>query len=539
MPFFPDVHDQLVKTWSAPQSAHVTAGEQCAMECQRRLRVVETSEPVAHKPPGAGSSLLSSKGIPAAARTATCTDSHRQYVCGFVYKSPGRNSLQGAVQAGNGYPAMGGLTPSLYQSNAYPRSPEPGGGYAFEKGYASRRVEITPRVSSDDLEPLRESGSGSVRNEREHALPAVLLPVSLPTGRGRADIALASGQAVCISSDQDTATGVMQDQGGTSVGVTHRTELAEPALVPRLDGAAGGVALADPHKEGYAIPGGRLGVAPQPGNVEPSCVAASGLLGEMSALRSRVRDTLTEARAPSTRRLYASKWGVFVKWCDQAHIDPATCTVSDVLSFLQHRLDSGSCPSTLKVYVAAITAFRSPQSGQSLGKNMLVVSFLKGAKRLHPPCPPSVPPWDLEVVLKALSQPPFEPLTSVGLKELSLKTILLLALASAKRIGDLHAFSVSSDCIRFGPRDCSVTLRPRLGYVPKSLSTSFRSQTVSLSALAAESSSPQRVNAQAAVCPVRALRIFTLTSFLCAMVVLQRAEPCRNKDCHTGLWTLS
>ncbi len=171
----------------------------------------------------------------------------------------------------------------------------------------------------------------------------------------------------------------MQDQGGGSVGVTHRTELAEPALVPRLDGAAGGTALADPHQEGYAIPGGRLGVAPQPGNVEPSCVAASGLLGELSTLQLRVRDTLTEARAPSTRCLYASKWGVFVKWCGQAHIDMATCTVSDVLSFLQHRLDSGSCPSTLKVYVAAITAFRSPQSGQSFGKNTLVVSFLKGA----------------------------------------------------------------------------------------------------------------------------------------------------------------
>ncbi len=108
--------------------------------------VVETSEPVAHKPPGAGSSLLSSKGFSAAARTATCTDSHRQYVCGLVYKSPGRNSLQGAVQAGNGYPAMGGLPPSLYQSNAHPRSPEPGGGHAFKKGYVSRRVEITPRV---------------------------------------------------------------------------------------------------------------------------------------------------------------------------------------------------------------------------------------------------------------------------------------------------------------------------------------------------------------------------------------------------------
>ncbi len=125
--------------------------------------------------------------------------------------------------------------------------------------------------------------------------------------------------------------------------------------------------------------------------------------------------------------------------------------------------------------MAAIASFRSPLGGQSIGRHALVVSFLKGARRLHPPCPPSVPPWDLEVVLRVLSQPPFEPLVSVDLKELSLKTALLLALASAKRIGDLHAFSVDSDCIRFGPGDCSVTLRPRPGYVPKSLSTPFRS----------------------------------------------------------------
>ncbi len=138
-------------------------------------------------------------------------------------------------------------------------------------------------------------------------------------------------------------------------------------------------------------------------------MAASGLSEELNTLQSRVIDTLTEARAPSTRRLYALKWVVFVKWCHQAHIDPVTCTVSDVLSFLQYRLDSGSLPSTLKVYVAAIAAFRSPQGGQSIGRNAMVVSFLKGARRLHPPRPPSVPPWDLEVVLRALSQPPFEP----------------------------------------------------------------------------------------------------------------------------------
>ncbi len=266
--------------------------------------------------------------------------------------------------------------------------------------------------------------------------------------------------------------------------------------------------LADSGQEGHVISGGRLGVAPEPRTMEPSCVVASGLSGELDALQARVIDTLTEARAPSTRRLYALKWGVFVKWCHQAHIDPVVCTVLDVLSFLQYRLDSGSLPSTLKVYVAAIAAFRSPQGGQSIGRDPMVVSFLKGARRLHPPRPPSVPPWDLEVVLRALSQPPFEPLSSVGLKELSLKTALLLALASAKRIGDLHAFSVDSDCIRFGPGDCSVTLRPRMGYVPKSLSTPFKIQTVSLSALSSESAASSEADAQTSVCPVRALRIY-------------------------------
>ncbi len=146
-------------------------------------------------------------------------------------------------------------------------------------------MEVVPRVSSDDLDPLRESGGGSVRYERECTLPAVLLLVSLPAEGGRADIALASSQAVCVSSKQYIATGVMQDQGGRGFGDTHRPELAEPALVPGPDRDAGGAALADPRQEGSAIS------------------------GELSALHSRV---LSEARAPSTRRLYALKWGVFV-----------------------------------------------------------------------------------------------------------------------------------------------------------------------------------------------------------------------------------
>ena len=53
------------------------------------------------------------------------------------------------------------------------------------------------------------------------------------------------------------------------------------------------------------------------------------------------------------------------------------------------------------------------------------------------------------MVLDALSRPPFEPLQHVELKVLSFKTALLLALASAKRVSDIHALSVSASCLQF------------------------------------------------------------------------------------------
>ncbi len=48
--------------------------------------------------------------------------------------------------------------------------------------------------------------------------------------------------------------------------------------------------------------------------------------------------------------------------------------------------------------------------------------------------PRTVPPWDLTTILRALKGPPFEPLQSSSLRVLSLKTALLLALASVKRV---------------------------------------------------------------------------------------------------------
>ena len=77
---------------------------------------------------------------------------------------------------------------------------------------------------------------------------------------------------------------------------------------------------------------------------------------------------------------------------------------------------------------------------------MLFRSFSKSARpeRLRPPN------WDVSLVLQSLTRAPYEPLRSADERFLAQKTLFLIALASAKRIGELHALSYSVSHIR-GP----------------------------------------------------------------------------------------
>ncbi|KAL0195214.1 hypothetical protein M9458_008786, partial [Cirrhinus mrigala] len=218
--------------------------------------------------------------------------------------------------------------------------------------------------------------------------------------------------------------------------------------------------LKDSPEEGPSFSGDGHNLAPASRPLEPPCVASGRDSADLTGLPQAVINTITQARAPSTRQAYA------------------LCSVGVVLSFLQDNLERRLSPSTLKVYVAAIAAYHD-------AKHHLIV-------RLNPPRSHLIPSWDLSVVLLGLRRAPFEPLAS---------TSLLIALTSIKRLGDLHAFSVSESCLEFGPADSHVTLRPRPGYVPKVPTTPFRDQVVNLQALPPEEADP----ALTLLCPVRAL----------------------------------
>ncbi len=119
-----------------------------------------------------------------------------------------------------------------------------------------------------------------------------------------------------------------------------------------------------------------------------------------------------------------------------------------------------------------------------------------------------VPSWDLQLVLQALSGPPFEPLTSVGLELLSLKSAFLLAMASAKRVSELHALSVHPSCLRLGEEGLAISLLPNPAFLPKVLPRSFVLRPLVLEPF----HPPPHDSVEAAqlhlICPVRSLRVY-------------------------------
>ena len=85
----------------------------------------------------------------------------------------------------------------------------------------------------------------------------------------------------------------------------------------------------------------------------------------------------------------------------------------------------------------------------------------------RPRLTPVLPQWDLGIVQEALSKPPYEPLREASLKHFTLKTVFLLAMASAGRHCELQALVFVPQYIQFKPKGAGVTLYFTPGFMRK------------------------------------------------------------------------
>ncbi|XP_041852953.1 uncharacterized protein LOC121647506 [Melanotaenia boesemani] len=137
--------------------------------------------------------------------------------------------------------------------------------------------------------------------------------------------------------------------------------------------------------------------------------------------------------------------------------------------FTVELLDKGKAFSTIKVYLAAISACHVGFGDKSAGQHPLVCRFMKGAHRKLPVSRPLVPLWDLLLVLDALSNHPFEPIVALA------------------------------------PGRAKAHLQPNPAFVPKVMGHSYRCPSVELLAFHPPPFSSEEDKRLHTLCPVRAL----------------------------------
>ena len=159
----------------------------------------------------------------------------------------------------------------------------------------------------------------------------------------------------------------------------------------------------------------------------------------------RVITRLETARAASARKQYKSRWTYFEAWAADNQIDPTNPSLPVLANFLEHVFkERNVAMRTVWNYKAAIAHCWKAINGYEVPEDDPVIAdLIKSFKRERPIPIKHVPQWDLRLVLDFYKSGRFANWDTLSDKELTLKTIFLMALATGKRRSELHAFSAN------------------------------------------------------------------------------------------------
>ena len=271
-------------------------------------------------------------------------------------------------------------------------------------------------------------------------------------------------------------------------------------MVPGYFGASGGGSLLPVTKEGSAQTAPLTSLPPEPPRASADCLAYIQRATRHSGFSAAVACQLTLCRRRFTRVNYQAKWAVYRSWCRRhghSISRPSVSKVADFLLYLRRSLSLSYSPIAYHSMLSGVFRFILPELSSHFDLRDFLRSF-----RLERPLPSShVPPWDPLLVLRFLRGPPFDPLSSCSLRDLTQKVLFHVSLATAHRVGELQA--VSRD-VSFSGSDLY------LSYLPE-----FRAKTESSVNPLPRSFCVKSLTDfvgdlpdELLLCPVRALRVY-------------------------------
>ena len=158
---------------------------------------------------------------------------------------------------------------------------------------------------------------------------------------------------------------------------------------------------------------------------------AAGFSDEVSRLAAA-------PRRPSANRMYDDRWLHFSRWAAGQGFDPLYPTAAQIDSFLFTLFDAhGLSPQTVKGYRTCLGSVLNRTGKAKVVLHETISDMIASMELQRDRVTPVLPQSDLGIVLEALSKPPYEPLREASFQHLTLKTVFLLAMASAERRNEL------------------------------------------------------------------------------------------------------
>ncbi len=233
-----------------------------------------------------------------------------------VHQPPGRSTLPSHVATRPPSPPLESEASEVASRGSCPRRAQSCSRRALTSARPSRRMATPPRGTPADLETLRGCSGRPVCLPGHVSLPVVFLPVRGDPRYGCAGMQLASGLTqICVSPSEPSRTDPVQGQGGRGASPLGGALLAQSDLVPRTNAPRDSPSLANSSEEGSTFSERGHPLAPAPRLVEPPRMVLGRDTEVLSGLPPAVVNTITSARALSTRQAYRLKWNLFVNWC--------------------------------------------------------------------------------------------------------------------------------------------------------------------------------------------------------------------------------
>lgn len=140
----------------------------------------------------------------------------------------------------------------------------------------------------------------------------------------------------------------------------------------------------------------------------------------------------------STLKQYNSALREWWSFAQEKKYDPYETNSARVLEFLSEKFQKGATYGTINSAKAAIALI----SSEELSTNVHISRFMRGAFKLRPSKPKYETTWDVGPVLEKIAKD--YPLSKLSLHDLTMKTVMLMALGTAHRVQTLSLISLQN-----------------------------------------------------------------------------------------------